>query len=93
MAAHDASPKWLRDITNYTVVKWGSPPLLKDVKDCIPTMGASRVRQLIVEMILRAEPEDTFKTYGPTHPEADAHGKTLKPFAFAVGFPEKGKRK
>jgi hypothetical protein len=91
MAAHDASPKWLRDITNYTVVKWGSPPLLRDVREMLPSLGATRVRGVILRVIGEAEPEHTFRTYGPLHPEADAHGKKLKPFPFAVGFPTKGK--
>lgn len=93
MAAHDATPKWLRDITNYTVVKWGSAALLKDVRECMPALGPAKLRQLILQVILDKEPEDTFRTYGPSHPEADAHGKALKPFPFAVGFPEKRGRK
>jgi flagellar basal body rod protein FlgC len=46
-----------------------------------PEQFAAILRRSIVKL---EEPEQTYQTYGPDHPEADAHGKVLPPHPFAT---------
>ena len=83
MAAHDASPRWLREVANYSVAKWGGAPLHRAAKEFLSVYRGPRGIELFKAGIRKTESEDTYKAYGPTHPEADNHGKALRPARFA----------
>jgi hypothetical protein len=68
MAEHDACPRWLRDVANYSVSKWSSKHLRKDAGLLKNLPGGGR--NLLVMGLMRQEQEDTLAHYGPSHPEA-----------------------
>lgn len=80
MRVYDLLPRDVRDILKYTVGDWASPGILSNLKDAFEL---SRSRAASVEMVRAMirlnEPQDAFRTYGPTHPQASDHGRRLHP--------------
>ncbi|MEM9579071.1 MAG: hypothetical protein AAF891_00170 [Pseudomonadota bacterium] len=84
--AFDQLPRALRQACRYAVASWSCVHALKELRDLtnmmeLPVPVASR---LIIDGMAYSEPEDTYRAYGPDHPEADNHGRRLKPAKFAT---------
>lgn len=90
-AAFDMLPPHLRRTLRYATAKWGAQSILNEfdrlVYSCNYSDAAAEIA--IIRGIARQEPEDTYRTYGPDHPEADSHGRQLRPHKFACWTPRK----
>lgn len=84
MAEHDALPPHLRRLSCYTVCKWTADSFTHGERD----LGLRG----IAAYIRRHEQQDTYRTYGPTHPEANAHGARLRPDKHGLWTPTKKDR-
>lgn len=77
--AYDALPKAVRDLLKYTVADWPSPPVLKELRAAFAVIGSRQACiELLVKSIRQSEEKDCYRTYGPDHPQANAHGKKLR---------------
>jgi flagellar basal body rod protein FlgC len=87
MQAYDRLPAAVRYIIQNAVANYSAKHIAADLRAVQQRFGASpeqfaaKLRRSIVEL---EEPEHTYQTYGPDHPEADAHGKVLPPHPFAT---------
>lgn len=84
MAEYDALPPRLRRLSCYTVAKWSA--------DTFTRGEAVLGLRGIAAYIRREEQQDTFRTYGPAHPEANAHGARLRPDKHGLWTPTKKNR-
>ena len=87
MQAYDRLPAAVRYIIQNAVAPYSAKQIASDMRKARQRFGVSQrqfaalLRRSIVEL---DEPEDAYQTYGPDHPEADAHGKVLPPHPFAT---------
>ena len=86
-AAFDRLPAPLRQVLRYSVASWSAKHIGEDFDRLV--LGRAKSPRQAAAIIARwissvDEPEDTYRTYGPDHPEANAHGLPLSPAENAV---------
>lgn len=79
LAAFDRLPPQMREVLRHTVGDWGAPPILRELRGLFEVTGSRRrAMRIVIDGIRRSEAADTYRYYGPHHPEADAGGKKLR---------------
>jgi hypothetical protein len=87
MRLFDKMPLSLRRLMNYAVGNWHTGQVLDWHLELVNRLGKSSQQATAIitrEIVLLHEPEKTYETYGPDHPEADSHGRDLRPDKQAV---------
>lgn len=92
MAAYDRCPAWLRREMQEAVPSWGAKRLLAQAANLERRYDEPYARRQIVEMMRNYEAEDTYRYYGPSHPEACNHGRRLRPAPNAIGWPARRRK-
>jgi len=92
LAAYDASPAWLRREMRHGPSNWSAVHLLRDVIRLSEIVGEDSARDRVRRMMREDKAETCYRFYGPDHPEADAHGRTLRPAPNAVGWPDRRRK-
>jgi hypothetical protein len=80
----DRLPPWMRQVLARAVASWAPHPILQWWKRELRHLPQDAAMSRLLTMIRREEAEDTWRDYGPDHPEADAHGKRLRPSRHAA---------
>ena len=87
MREYDAAPAFLRRVMQQAVAKWSARHLVDDYQELIHRRNKSSAQAtaIIARFISSVdEPEDTYRVYGPDHPDANAHGLPLSPAENAI---------
>lgn len=69
MREHDALPRHLRLLDCYTVAKWAGDSLPRAWADTPPQLPPGERLRRVAARLAALDAEDTFKDYGPAHPE------------------------
>ncbi|GHF33172.1 DUF6525 family protein [Seohaeicola zhoushanensis] len=81
MRAYDALPPEARAMLRTAVGSWAAESIGENLMQLTGRLGLSMLQAVAIsaENIRNREAEDTYRHYGPSHPEADNHGRRLKP--------------
>ena len=78
LAAFDRLPPQMREVLRHTVGDWGAPPILRELRGLFEVTGSRRrAMRIVIDGIRRSEAADTYRSYGPHHPEAAALDRAL----------------
>lgn len=72
MREHDALPRHLRRLDCYTVAKWTADSLPRAWAATPPQLPPGERLRRVAALLAAQEAEDTFRDYGPAHPECPA---------------------
>lgn len=85
MRHYDGADPDLRALLRERVGNWAVKPVVDEARALFAELGGRRaVLDLMRADFERSEKMDAFRTWGPTHPQADAGGRRLRPGKTAV---------
>lgn len=77
---YDALPLPVRDMLKYVAADWAAPSIMSYLRDAFElSRSRSASIEAVRQMIAEDEAEDAYRTFGPTHPQANSHGRRLSP--------------
>lgn len=89
----DRMPPPIREAQRQAVACWSARGLEKLLHEAFEiTRSRREAIVMVIGIMRRAEEQDTWRTYGPDHPQANAYGRKLKPARNACWSP-KGRRR
>lgn len=80
MDLYDGWAPDVRELLQLRVAPWEVSCVLDGCRAAFARYGSRRTAIAAVEYVMSSkEAEDTYRTYGPTHPQANNNGRSLKP--------------
>jgi len=80
LQAYDALPRALRDLLKYAAASWAAAAIRNNLAEDFQVLKSRALAiDAVQKKIRHVTSEHCYRTYGPTHPQSDSHGRRLKP--------------